>query len=374
MALRWQIGIIALFGAALALGAVWLSGWGDPTVSPEPKRGAASATLVIAEALTLKEDRTIVRTVGTGEALRSATLYPAVDGEVVEVFFQAEQKVRKGEPLLRLDDEDEELAVRLAEVTLMDVRRQVARYEKLAPGGTVPLVTLQSAEVELESAVLRMAQAKAALKDRTLFAPFEGVIGLTDIEAGDRVTDETMIATLDDRSFIEIGFTVPEDYASRIAVGDEIAVRPWTRPELELQGKVSATDSRIDPATRSLRVKARIANPDDSIRPGTSFDVRLEFRGLEYPSLPEVAVLWSRDGAYVWQVVGDRARKVFVGIVRRDKGRVLVDGSLEAGDLVVVEGVQGLRDGQLVDPRAPDGGNGAESSFDGTAGSGQGPG
>jgi RND family efflux transporter MFP subunit len=125
----------------------------------------------------------------------------------------------------------------------------------------------------------------------------------------------------------------------------------------ELHGAVHATDSRIDPVTRSLRVKARIPNPDDAIRPGTSFDVRLSFAGATYPSIREVAVLWSRDGAYVWRAVEGRAQKVFVKVVRRVGGRVLVEGPLRVGDLIVVEGVQGLRNGQLVEPAAYDKGS-----------------
>jgi len=352
MALRRQIGVTVLLAAVLAAGWLWLSGRGDPAESRELTGEQSSATLVLVEALALAEDRVVLRTVGTGEALRSASLHPTVAGEVVEVLFEAEQRIKKGAPLLRLDDEHERLAVRLAEVAEAEARRQVARYEKLAPSGTVSAVSLQTAQAELESAGLRLAQAKAALADRTLYAPFDGVIGLSEVDPGDRVTDETLVATLDDRSFVQVRFTVPEEYAGRLAVGDPIAVRPWTLPDQELRGTISATDSRIDPATRSLRVKARIANPDETIRPGTSFDVRLEFTGRAYPSVPEVAVLWSRDGAYLWRVVDGRAEKVFVTMIRRDRGRVLVDGPLEAGDLIVVKGVQGLRDGQPVEPRA----------------------
>ena len=355
MALRSQIGIILLLGLALAGGWIWLSGWSDPAESRESAGPAGVGTQVVVEALNLAEDRVTLRAVGTGEALRSAALHPAVAGEVVEVLFEAEQKVVQGQPLLRLDDKHERLAVRLAEVAEKEAQRQVTRYEKLAPSGTVSTVALEAAQAELESASLRLAQARANLSDRTLFAPFDGVIGLTEVDPGDRVTDETMIATLDDRSYIQIRFTVPEEYAERLAVGDTIAVRPWTQQELELQGTVSATDSRIDPVTRALRVKARIANPDDKIRPGTSFDVRLDFKGKAYPSVREVAVLWSLDGAYRWRVSDGRAEKVFVKMMRRDQGRVLVEGPLRAGDLIVVEGVQGLREGQLLDPRGFDG-------------------
>jgi multidrug efflux pump subunit AcrA (membrane-fusion protein) len=125
-----------------------------------------------------------------------------------------------------------------------------------------------------------------------------------------------------------------------------VALRPWTRREVVLAGAVAELGSRIDPVTRTLRIKAAIPNKGDAIRPGTSFDVQIAFTGGRYATIPEVAVLWSRDGAYLWRVTDNKAEKVFVSIVRRDKGRILVDGPLSAGDTIVVEGVQGLRAAQ----------------------------
>lgn len=351
MSVRNQIGFAVLLSVTLVSGWLWFSGRVDPAEPDRPQDAESVATLVLVEPLTLAQDRVVLRAVGTGEALRSAALHPNVAGEVVEVLFEAEQRVEEDAPLLRLESEHERLAVRLAEVAQAEARRQVERLEQLAPKGHVATASVQTAQAELESASLRLAQANAALEDRTLYAPFEGIIGLPEVDPGDRVTDETLIATLDDRTSIKIRFTVPEDYARRVIVGDVIQVRPWSSPDVELQGTVSATDSRIDRVTRSLRVEALIPNPEERIRPGTSFDLRLEFKGADYPSVPEIAVLWSRDGAYLWRISGGRAEKVFVRVIRRDRGRVLVDGPLQAGDLIVVEGVQGLRNGQAVEPR-----------------------
>lgn len=351
MSLRLQIAITALLAAVLAAGWMWYSDREATDEPQEAKAAPAAATLVLVEPLDLAEDRVALRVVGTGKALRSASIYPNVAGHVIEVLFEAEQRVKKGAPLVHLDDEDERLAVRLAEVAAKEARRDVERLEKLAPSGAVSVVRLETAQATFESANLRLAQAHANLADRTVAAPFEGVIGLPEIDQGDRVTDETMIATLDDRSAILVEFTVPEEYAGRIQVGASIIVRAWTNPDQELHGTISAAHSRINQTTRSLRVQARIPNPGEAIRPGTSFDVRLAFTGRPYPSIREVAVLWSRDGAYVWRVADGRAEKVFVKMVRRNKGRVLVDGGLKEGDLIVVEGVQGLRDGQSVDPK-----------------------
>lgn len=349
MALRLQLSITAVVIALLATGWFWFSGGEEARSSDKPDVRSA-ATLVLVEAIELTQDRVSFRAVGTGEALRSASIYSSVDGEVMGIGFNAEQQVESGATLLRLDDRRERLAVSLAEVAVKEAGREVARLEKLVPSGAVSRVRFETAETELESAKLRLDQAKVALSDRTVFAPFSGVIGLSDVEVGDRISDETMIATLDDRSFLLVEFNVPEEFASRVTVGSPIEVLAWTASDEPLQGSIEATGSRIDPATRSLKVKARIPNPGQSIRPGTSFEVHLDFVGASYPKVREVAILWSRDGAYVWRVAGSQAEKVFVDVVRRNQGEVLVDGGLQAGDLIVVEGVQGLREGQELDP------------------------
>lgn len=351
MRLRTQIGFTVILAAGLAAGWLWLSGWDDQAQSSEPRRGRAGGRLVLVEALTLAEDRVVLRAVGTGRALKSAAIYSTVSGKVVEVLFEAEQSVAKGTPLVHLDAVHARLAVRLAQVAEKEARRQVTRYERLGRSGTVSAVALETARAELENASLRLAQAEENLRDRTIFAPFDGVIGLPEVDPGDRMTDDTLIATLDDRSSVLVEFTVPEEYVGRVAVGDRIAVRPWTNSELDLQAIVSAVHSRIDRATRSLRVQATIPNGDDAIRPGTSFEVELAFTGKLYPSVPEVAVMWSRDGVYLWRVMDGKAQKVFVKMVRRDHGRVLVEGALREGDVIVVEGVQGLRDGQKLEAR-----------------------
>ncbi|MBT6912868.1 MAG: efflux RND transporter periplasmic adaptor subunit, partial [Rhodospirillaceae bacterium] len=218
----------------------------------------------------------------------------------------------------------------------------------LAPSGHASRARMDTTQTALELAQLHLEQAKAELYDRTIYAPFTGVVGMTDLNPGDRVTQDTMAVTLDDRSALLVEFTVPEAHGAQVKVGDKIIVRPWSAPEAAIDGMITALASRIDKTSRSLRVQAKIANPDGRIRPGGSFEVQLNFVGKTYPIVREVAVLWSRDGAYLWRVVNGRAEKIFVRLVRRDKGRILVDGPLNVGDTIVVEGVQGLRLGQKV--------------------------
>jgi membrane fusion protein, multidrug efflux system len=358
MKLRYQFVITLGLAAALGAGWLWLGGTQEAAGSKDGKSRRGGATLVLVENLTLATDRTVIRAVGTATAQNSAAIHPSVGGEVVEVLFRAEQRVKKGAVLVRLDDEHQRLAVRLAGVAMRKATRDVARIEKLAKSGHASRTSLDTARTNLETARVRHAQARADLADRSVTAPFSGVIGLTDISPGDRVTDDTMIATLDERSTLLVDFNLPEDYAARLRVGGTVSVRPSTDPDRLLSGTIAAMGSRIDETSRTLRIRARIPNPDDGLRPGTSFAVEIAFTGRAYPTVREVAVLWSRDGAYLWRAKargkGSVAEKVFVKLVSRDKGRILVDGDLSPGDQVVVEGVQGLRIGQKLAPRLVD--------------------
>lgn len=310
--------------------------------------GASAAAPVVTEAVTLAAAGQTLRAIGTAEAVRSVTLYPAVGGEVAIVLFTAGQMVEAGEPLLALDDDEEQLAVQLARIQVEEQERVVARNDQLAPSGAVPASVAQTARAQLAEARNRLAAAELALERRTVLAPFDGVIGLTNIHEGDRITPTTPIATLDDRSSLLVTFEVPERFAAQVSLGQPVAATTPARPGQVFEGRISALDSRLDPVTRTLRVQATIPNADDQLRAGLSFAVELTFASTLHPSVPEMAVQWSRDGAFVWRVTDGIAEQVPVSLVERSAGRVLVDGPLAEGDRVVVEGTQRMRPGRQV--------------------------
>jgi RND family efflux transporter MFP subunit len=336
---------VLVVGATAAGGWMWLSDQDGNAATKKHRRGGAR--LAIVEPVMMATDVFTVRAIGTGKALQSARLYPSVSGEVIKVNFKARQTVKTGQVLLRLDDEDQQLAVRLASIDVDEAARQALRLEKLKTG-VVARARLETALSVLESARVRLAQANATLKDRTVIAPFTGVVGLSDVHKGDRVTPDSLIATLDNRLELLVEFAVSEDVAARLRPGLSVNLTALALPDRVFKGMIAVMGSRIDPATRTLIIRASLPNPEEALRPGTSFVVAINIEGKRLPSIREVAVLWSRDGAYVWRVENGKAKKVFVKVVRRDKGRVLVDGPLNEGDGIVIEGVQGLRPGQKI--------------------------
>lgn len=281
--------------------------------------------------------------VGTSRAMQSITLYPASAGEVIAVHFEPGQAVRKGQLLLELDQRNEQLAVQLAEVRLADAERLFQRYQRSAESGATLPTTLDAAETALKEARIELDRARIALADRSVRAPFSGYVGLTDIDPGDRIQTNTPITTLDNRSSLLVSFEIPELLVGNLNAGDKVEIAPWNSRRPAAYGEVVDIDSRINPSTRTFLARARVDNSNDNLRPGQSFRVTMELLGDRYPVVPEVAVQWGIDGAYVWTIPNNLGQRVPVNIVQRQEGFILLDGPIAPGELVILEGTQRMR-------------------------------
>jgi RND family efflux transporter MFP subunit len=335
--------------AAVAVTMAFLSACSE---APDSMQGAssraASAVPVIAEPLAFEYASTEISAVGTSRAVLSADLYPASSGEVVAVDMEPGQLVRKGDVLVKLDSREEELAVKLARLKLEDAERLYDRYSRSADSGAVLPTALDAARTAVELARVELASAEIALADRTIKAVFDGHVGTTDVDPGDRVSPAILITTLDDRTALLVSFEIPEHFIGELSVGDAVRLETWSAVMPAVNGEIVDIGSRIDPLNRSFVARARVANDDDSLRPGMSFRVQADVSGQRYASINETGVQWGADGAYAWAVVDGAAVRVPLQVVQRREGRVLVDGDFPEDLLVVVEGTQSVRDGTLV--------------------------
>jgi len=322
--------------------------------APRAVAGAAEAAVpVIVEPLQVDRARTRVEAVGTSRAVRSIELHPATSGEVVAVNFQPGQRVAAGDVLVQLDQRNEELAVSLARVRLEDAERLYDRYQRTGSSGAVLPTTIDAARTAVEAARIELQRAQVALDYRSIEAPFDGFVGITDVDSGDRINPDTLITTFDDRSSLLVSFEVPEALIGQLAVGASVNVATWSNRGPTASGDIVDIGSRIDPATRTFEARARVGNSADALRPGMSFRVSMTVAGTPYPVIAETAVQWGADGAYIWTVVDGQARRVPVRVIQRQQGVVLVDAELEPGDLVVVEGLQRMRNGLDVSYEPP---------------------
>lgn len=325
----------------------------DESQTDSPARSAKPAVPVIVEALQFEAERTSVEAVGTSRAIRSVDVYPATSGEVIAVDFEPGQFVTEGDKLVELDRREEKLAVELARLRLVEAERLFDRYRRSADSGAVVPTVLDEAHAAVETAKLELQRAEIALADRTVRAAFDGFVGTTEIDRGDRIDTSTMITTLDDRRTLLVAFEVPETLIGELAVGEKARLETWDSRVPVVEGEIVDIGSRIDPQARTFVARVRVANENDTLRPGMSFRVAADIDGELYPVVAETGVQWGADGAYVWSVADGTATRVPVQVVQRREGRVLVKGDFSRGDIVVVEGIQRMQEGVSVTYDSP---------------------
>lgn len=326
------------------------SGCSDSDDQPDSDSSRQRAQPILTAEVEYDVESTFVEAIGTSRALRSVELESSVTGEVSEVTIAAGERVEKGQVLLRLDDQDERLAVELAEVEFADAQRLLDRYQRSVNSGGVTQSDLDIASSEVDRARIALERAKVQLDYHTIKAPFSGHVGMTDIDPGAWVGPDTVLTTLDDRSTLLVRFQLPELLFGKLAVGDVIRMSTWSDSFSLAEGKIVDVGSRVDETRRTFSVRAYVDNADDTLRPGMSFRVQMTLSGNRYPRVPEISLQWGGEGAYVWIVEDGRAERVMVNIVQRGAEGVLVDADFPENAHIVTEGVHAVREGARVRP------------------------
>lgn len=280
---------------------------------------------------------------GSGRAKQSVQIYPAVDEEVTAINFQAGDRVKAGSILVQLDDREEQLAVQLAQVRLEDAQSLLQRYQLAVVDGAVPESDVDSAKASVKIAQVELEKAKLAVEERKVRAPFDGIVGISRVDPGERINRNTIITGLDDRSILHVDFDVPEVLAIQLKEQNTITAVTPVYPNRTFTGTIQALENRIDPLKRTIMTRANINNEQDLLRAGMSFMTRLEIQGLEYPTVPEVSLQWGRDGSFIWVIRNNIAKRIPVRVIARTAGDVLVEGDVDSTDQVVVEGLQRLQ-------------------------------
>ncbi len=315
----------------------------------EPARGAGGppggpvAVVAVPPENVARND--VVETIGTGRAVRSVVLAPEVAGQIAELAVRAGDFVEQGQLIVALDARAAQIALDRAGLTLADARATAARLARLQNSGAATELQLQEADLALRTAELALREAEFDLSRRRITAPIAGWVGFLAAEAGDQVGPGDVLTQIDDRTSLIVEFRLPERVVGTIAAGDSVTAAPLARPDEDLTGIVTALDNRVDEVNRTLRVQAALANPEDRLRAGMAFSIRVRLTGAVHPAVDPLAIQWGRDGAYVWVVRADKSERLPVTIVQRGSDAVLLRADFQPGDLVVTEGVQNLRPG-----------------------------
>lgn len=307
-----------------------------------------------------------VRGIGTLEAAQKVVVYPEVGGIIESVNFKEGQRVEKNTLLFRLDDakiraqlKAREAALEEARANLENARLIYNRRERLFKQklGTEEArdearTRYQAAAAQVKRIEAEIENIRETLKDTQIRAPFDGITGEQMVDPGQLVDTDTPLSSIVAIRRMKIAFTVPERYLGRVETGQEIRLRVAAFPQKTFSGRVYFVSPQIDPVTRTLQVKAELANPENMLRPGgfAAVDLIVGIR-KNVPVIPEEALVPTRSGYMVFTVQDWRARGREVEIGLRRPGIVEITGGLEEGETIVRAGHISLHEGARVCPK-----------------------
>ncbi len=296
---------------------------------------------------------TTLESVGSIRAVRGVELTSETAGEITEIRFDSGDEVAEDQLLLVLNDEIEQAARQnqIASLELAEILYQ--RDAKLIKQKSIPESQFDRSKADLARARAQLAETTARIRNKRIHAPFGGTIGIRRVELGDYLTPGTTIATLQDRSQLEVDFTVPDRYAPQLREGLPLQLTVNAFPEKRFNAHIAAIDSAVDPGTRNLLVRARLQE-SEGLLPGMFAILTIDLQqDREVVTVPETAITYSLQGnaIFVMEATEEGGLTAVSRIIRvggtRD-GRTAVLDKLEPGTDVITVGQNKLYRGVRV--------------------------
>ncbi len=344
--LLW-LGAAALAVAALLVPRLGSSGGGGPEAP------AAEKALEV-DVRVLKPHLLVERfaTVGTIRADEWVEVRSEISGVLEEILFEEGARVERGQLLARLDDDELAAERDRARHRVELARLREARQQDLLDQGLTSQEEYDLALSQLNVLEAELRLAEAQLEKTEIRAPFPGVVGLRSVSRGAAISPQTRITTLQKIDSVKIEFTVPESHAGRVRPGETVRFRV-KGSERDHEGTIYALEPNVDRETRSLRARARSANPDGELLPGAFADVELAVREIEDAlTVPAMAVIPELGSKKVFVVEDGRAVPRLVETGVRTETEVQITRGLAAEDRVIVSAIQQLHSGLPVREKA----------------------
>jgi membrane fusion protein (multidrug efflux system) len=286
---------------------------------------------------------------GTARANESIDVTSRISSVITAIRFEEGQRVTAGDMLVELDNAEIRAQLTMAEASLKQKRSQFKRSQTLGETRVVSDAELEELEAGVLMAEAEVRGAQARLNNSYIKAPFDGTIGLRQVSLGDLVGPETLITTLDDTDTIKLEFTIPETFLSSLEIGMRIEAQSSIYRDRSFVGAIKSIDSRIDPVTRSLTVIAGLPNDDGLMRPGMFLTVSVEKERQNVLLIPEQALVPRQGRQFVFVIEDGKAVEKQVELGIRAPGFAEIRSGLTAGETIITEGTQKVRNGVIVE-------------------------
>ncbi|WP_088330638.1 efflux RND transporter periplasmic adaptor subunit [Lacimicrobium sp. SS2-24] len=307
------------------------------------------AVPVKVEEVTQQDFAVIVEALGTANANEAVQITAQQSEVVATIGFDDGDMVEKGQLLVQLNDREERARVSELQINLQEAKRQLQRITNLARENATSAQLLDEQEARVNALKAQLEVARSQLAELEIRAPFSGKLGIRRVSQGALVRPGDVITTLDDLSQVKVDFSVAERHLPDVSNGLQVDATTVAYPGEVFRGEIISMDSRLDPVTRSVQVRALVDNPELRLRPGMLLQIQLQKQVLNTLVLSESALIPIQDKQFVFVVGEDnKAQRREVKIGRRKPGLVQVISGLQEGEKVVVEGSLKLGDGTPV--------------------------
>lgn len=310
-----------------------------------PRGGETIVVTQPAKMITFVDD---VESIGTTRANESISITSKVTDLVQKVNFDDGMYATAGQILVELTNSEETAQLAEAQAAVDESTRQFDRMKNMIDQRLASETQLDIEQARMQTAQARFEAIVARLDERLIRAPFSGVLGFRQVSPGSLLTINTVVTTLDDISVIKLDFSVPENFLSALKPGMEINAKSGAYENEVFVGRVETINSRVDPVTRTVTVRALLKNDDRRLRPGMLLTVSLIRSRKEVLAVPEESVIPVQAKQYVYVVADGVANRVEITTGRIQPGLIEVLGGISAGQQVVTQGAMKLRPGSKV--------------------------
>ncbi len=320
----------------------------SPAVLAKKPFGPQAVTVVTEQVQTHQVSQSL-SLIGKLEAAQSVMVSPETTGKVEKIAVTANQQVKQGQLLIKLNDDKARAAVKEAKAYLTDEQRKLKEFQRLVKRNAITQTEIDAQKASVEIAQARLDAANADLKDLHISAPFAGTVGFIDFSRGKMVTAGSELVSLDDLSVMQLDLQVPERYLAKLSTGMVVTASTEAWGETIFSGEVVGIDSRINQETLNLRVRIHFSNTENKLKPGMLVSSNMDFPAINAPIIPVQALEYSGTKRYVY-VVGEEqvAKRTEVLLGARVENQVVITKGLEIGDSIVVQGIVNMRDGAKV--------------------------
>ncbi|MCB1826983.1 MAG: efflux RND transporter periplasmic adaptor subunit, partial [Coxiellaceae bacterium] len=299
-----------------------------------------------------------LKSVGTVQAINGVEVNAEVTGHVTKIYFKSGQFVKKGDPLVQLDDS---VDIQTLNNNLAALRLDTLNYhrqKRLYKTGSTSKADLDSAQAKMLQSKSQVVSARVEIEKKNVKAPFDGKLGIREVNLGQYVTAGQSMVLLQSLNPLFVNFTLPEQFLEDIKVGQLVQISIDSQKGATFDGKITAINSSVDATTRTISVQATFPNDDNKLYPGLFADVNVIMpEQVGVVTVPQTSITYSLYGDSIYVVNNGKdkfdkstliAEQKFVKVGERRGTVIAVKKGVNAGDQIVTAGQLKLHPGSRI--------------------------